>query len=163
MKLSEETRLKLSILKKGKKPKNFGVSFGLKGKLNNNWKGGITTKNEKIRKSIKYVEWRTSVFRRDSYTCQECGVKSKNIQAHHIKCFADFKESRFDINNGITLCKKCHTKTETYLNRWSIKEKTNETFNKNWELKDVYRKTVDSRYTQEKFMQKPLFPYQQFN
>ena len=36
--------------------------------------------------------------------------------------------------------------------KFYIKEKTNETFNKNWELKDVYRKTVDSRYTQEKFM-----------
>jgi 5-methylcytosine-specific restriction endonuclease McrA len=118
-KRSEEYKKKLSLIKKGVKPKNFGISFGLKGELNNKWKGGVTTENEKIRKSKEYIFWRISVFERDNFTCMDCGVRSRNIQAHHIKCFADYPESRMDIDNGITLCKKCHIKTDTYLNRWN--------------------------------------------
>ena len=91
---------------------------GNRGEKNNNWKGGVTPINEKIRKSIDYKIWRKSVFDRDNYTCQQCGEKenvSGKLEADHIKPFAYFPQLRFAIYNGRTLCKECHKKTDTYL------------------------------------------------
>jgi hypothetical protein len=79
------------------------------GANNNNWKGGITGENEKIRRSDKYNKWRDDIYKRDNYKCQICGSK-KDIVAHHIKEFAEYPELRFDINNGITVCRSCHYK-----------------------------------------------------
>lgn len=86
-----------------------------KGKDNPNWKGGITPETIIIRNSKAYKEWRASVFKRDNYTCQECNDRCGNgksvyLEAHHKKPFATHIESRFDVNNGVTLCKKCHSK-----------------------------------------------------
>lgn len=79
------------------------------GENNNKWKGGITTENEKIRKSDEYKNWRTSVFERDNFTCQCCNDNSgRNLQAHHIENFTNNEDLRFSINNGITLCENCH-------------------------------------------------------
>jgi 5-methylcytosine-specific restriction endonuclease McrA len=72
------------------------------------WKGGITPLNEKIRKSTIYKMWRKNIFKRDNYTCQICGEIGGRLNANHIKKFSDFVGLRFDVNNGITLCKKCH-------------------------------------------------------
>lgn len=55
----------------------------------------------------QYKKWRKQVYVRDGYTCKMCGAKKK-LEAHHIKLWAHFPELRFDVNNGITLCKKCH-------------------------------------------------------
>lgn len=63
-----------------------------------------------IRNSGEYSEWRRNVFERDNYTCKACGLKGGVINAHHIKHFSKFPKLRLDLNNGITLCKKCHRK-----------------------------------------------------
>lgn len=85
-----------------------------KGEQNNNWKGGVTSLNEKIRKSKRYKDWRKAVFERDGYTCNKCGKIGGDLHADHIKQFAFHPELRFELSNGRTLCKKCHRKTKTY-------------------------------------------------
>jgi hypothetical protein len=108
--LSEKTKKKI-----GEAQKRFRVLFPGKflGENSSNWKGGITPENQKIRTSLEFKQWRRSVFNRDDYTCQKCGAKSGNgkaiyLHAHHLLPFAEYPEKRFDINNGLTLCKECH-------------------------------------------------------
>ena len=81
----------------------------LAGKNNYNWKGGITPERTRIYFSKEYKDWRKAVFERDNYTCQKCGDNSgNNLRSHHLDSFADYPEKRFDVDNGITLCKNCH-------------------------------------------------------
>lgn len=80
------------------------------GENHKDWKGGITTESEKIRKSNAYIVWRDAVRRINNYTCQECGVRGGNLHVHHIKPFSTHPEIRMAIDNGTTLCVKCHRK-----------------------------------------------------
>lgn len=84
------------------------------GELSLNWRGGKTEANKLIRNSKEYSLWRTAVFERDNFTCIWCKERGGKLEADHIKPFASFPELRFAIDNGRTLCKKCHSTTETY-------------------------------------------------
>ena len=108
LKHSEESKNKMSLSLIGRSaPKTAFTSERMCGTNNVNWKGGVTPINEKIRKSKIYKEWRFSVMKRDDFTCMVCKFQGY-VNAHHIKRFEDFKELRFDVNNGITLCPQCH-------------------------------------------------------
>lgn len=61
------------------------------------------------RNSFRYREWRTKVFQRDGYRCVVCGT-NHNLQAHHIEHWKENKVLRYEVENGITLCRKCHLK-----------------------------------------------------
>ena len=115
IKRTEETKRKMSSSKMGDK--------------NPSWRGGITPLDWEIRKSYLYRQWRSDVFTRDNFTCVLCGDKTGNtIEADHIKSFAlilrekQIKnmeqavncEELWNINNGRTLCKSCHRKTDTF-------------------------------------------------
>lgn len=82
---------------------------------------GKRTKEKIIRQSWAYKAWRTLVFERDNYTCQDCGLhnekglgKSIILHADHIKPFALFPDLRFEVSNGRTLCFPCHKRTNTW-------------------------------------------------
>jgi len=74
----------------------------------------LTPIHSRIRESREYKVWRTSVFRRDNFTCLLCGTKKRPFHADHIKPFAYFPELRFVLENGRTLCVPCHKQTETW-------------------------------------------------
>lgn len=67
-----------------------------------------------IKQSHEYKVWRKSVFEKNCYTCQVCKQRGGELQADHIKPQSIFPELRFDLNNGRTLCRPCHLKTDTW-------------------------------------------------
>jgi len=98
------------------------------------WKGGITKLQIIIRTCRPYMKWKKSIFKRDGHICQLTGGRGGELNAHHIKPFAqllqeflelypdlDYVNDRkkfyeklyafeplWDIGNGITLSKKAH-------------------------------------------------------
>jgi hypothetical protein len=119
---TKEHKLKISVANKGRirtpeQRRKLGESR--KGEKSHFWKGGISTANELARKSVEYAIWREAVFKRDNYTCQDCGAhsghgKRVDLHADHRKPWALFPELRFAIDNGKTLCVPCHKKTPTF-------------------------------------------------
>ena len=82
-------------------------------------KRGTKPRTYHLRERKKYGnafdrEWRTDVFERDNYTCQDCKNRGGRLQAHHIKPYREYPELRHNINNGLTLCVDCHKKTPSY-------------------------------------------------
>ena len=61
-----------------------------------------------MKRTREHRIWRIAVIRRDG-TCAVCGTR-KSRQAHHMNSYSYFPEQRYDVNNGITLCRTCHTK-----------------------------------------------------
>ena len=51
--------------------------------------------------------WSAVVRTRDKYVCQACGTPTKRAEAHHIFT-RQHMSTRFDVDNGITLCWPCH-------------------------------------------------------
>ena len=118
---SPDMRIKQSKALRGK----------FKGEKSSNWKGGITPISHLIRQSFKYQQWRQQIFLRDDFTCQKCGARGIYLEAHHKKSFKKliYEVKKYlplfslfdgamsyspfwDIDNGITLCEKCHNKTK---------------------------------------------------
>lgn len=64
--------------------------------------------------SPQYKAWRAAVYKRDGKRCKApfCNHKTKGLNAHHIKRWADCPTLRFDVSNGITLCRACHKKIQ---------------------------------------------------
>jgi hypothetical protein len=120
--MSEKTIEKLRIAR-AKQDMSF-----LRGANHHNWKGGVTPIMKQIRTLYEYTRWRSSVFERDDWTCQDCKKRGGTLNAHHIKPFsriitdnnvttveeAKLCSELWDISNGITLCNTCHFKTDTY-------------------------------------------------
>jgi transposase len=99
--LTKETKQKIS--------KSLNGRF--RGNLNPQWKPNAVHKwRTIIHSQFEYKEWRKKVFHRDGYTCMTClKPSSGDIQAHHIFPVETNPNLVFDPNNGITLCRKCHS------------------------------------------------------
>ena len=101
--------------------------FGKIGKLHPCWKAGGKNRFKKfLRTTYDYRKWRTSIFERDDYTCQDCKKRGGYLEVHHkislVKILDDYKIDDldkallcpilWDIDNGITYCTQCHSKND---------------------------------------------------
>lgn len=119
---SEETRKKMSLAQLGKKKspehaKNIGLAkigvplLKIAGKNHYRWiENRLLLKDDyKDRGGQLHRDWSRNVKTRDCWKCKigddNCSGK---IEAHHILSWKDYPELRYDINNGITLCKFHH-------------------------------------------------------
>lgn len=97
----------------------YSISCGCKHRENNalrrganhpSWNPDLTDEDRmRKRKVLENSEWRKDVFERDNYTCKICKERGGVINAHHLDSWHWCKERRFDLDNGVCLCKCCHT------------------------------------------------------
>jgi 5-methylcytosine-specific restriction endonuclease McrA len=108
---------KMSESQKGRKVEEWKkkqISMTLQGITNEkDWNGFVSSDNKRIRMSREYASWRTEVFKKDNYTCQDCEDRSGKgkkvyLHAHHVMSFSEYPKYRFIVEFGHTLCKKCH-------------------------------------------------------
>jgi 5-methylcytosine-specific restriction endonuclease McrA len=73
------------------------------------WKGGRPWERFS---DERYLIWRTAVLERDNYVCQDCGrvcaKYERGLAAHHLLSYAEHPDMRYEISNGVTLCRDCH-------------------------------------------------------
>ncbi len=80
-----------------------------RGSKSRKWNPLLTDKERaKKRDEGPSREWRVGVYERDDYTCRDCGHRGHDLHAHHIIPYAQEQSTRFAVENGITLCVKCH-------------------------------------------------------
>jgi len=123
-KLPEDVKIKIRNYWTDKRRKEHSEKIKLQfangrkplyGKDSPNWRGGHSIKRHQRYKTPEYKSYVKAVLKRDNYTCQICGArnghgKAISLQVHHKIHFWQDPELAYDIDNGITLCKKCHQK-----------------------------------------------------
>jgi len=69
--------------------------------------GSVSNTGDKNRK--KYKAWRKNVLSRYGNVCALCGKKEKSLHSHHIVPWFEDESLRYDVKNGVALCKDCHS------------------------------------------------------
>lgn len=109
---SKETLEKMRLRKLGKKlSKEHRLKLALShtGAKHWNWMGGIT----KLPYSVDWTNTlKRSIRERDNYICQICSQYGCSV--HHI----DYDKKNSIPDNLITLCRSCHTKTNSDRKNW---------------------------------------------
>lgn len=121
-------RKHMEEMHKGQLPWNTGKKRPeMMGDKHPRWRGGASSLRKRIRDCFEYRQWRSDIFTRDDFICQECGIKGVYLEAHHChKRFVDILkeyeietleealecEELWNINNGQTLCRDCHQLTK---------------------------------------------------
>ena len=111
-----ELRWKETLLKNGSN-KGFGFNFRAKrgsfiGENNPNWHEGAS----KFSYGFEFnAELKRKIFRRDKFTCQNCGkYPVNNLVTHHI----DYDKRNSSETNLISVCKSCNLKANFNRDYW---------------------------------------------
>ncbi len=81
------------------------------GVVNPNYKDGSSSERDCMKATKRYKELLRAVYARDDYTCARCGCRGSGagqLNAHHRRAWAGNREARFDADNLVTLCRRCH-------------------------------------------------------
>lgn len=109
---SKETRRKMRENHKGMTGKEHSAEWveNMKGENNPCWVEDRTQlKRREQRNDSLYQDWRKNVLKRDNKKCKINNRDCKDrLEVHHILGWSEYPELRYNINNGITLCKKHH-------------------------------------------------------
>lgn len=133
------------------------IHCGCKGNLEVNFIDEECLVDEERRKSrnypveegqISYATFRKRVLERDNSTCVICGYKYKekyDIVVHHLDAYFSYPERRTDVENGVSLCKKCHNK---FHRKYGKRDNTEEQF------KEFYKNIKNKEFTQKVYVKK---------
>lgn len=80
-----------------------------RGPEHHNWNPALTNEDRDDRRTVEYLAWAKAVYARERYKCAVCNKRTRKPEAHHLNCWKHFPEQRYDINNGIAVCRECHT------------------------------------------------------
>lgn len=114
-----ETRARImkGIQERSTNPDWYNAKHFQSGEDHPRWQGGKSKERSTLISRYEYKSWRSAVYKRDNFTCQHCGQYGRDLIAHHIKSWADYPELRFDVDNGLTLCRACHDKLHGYIKK----------------------------------------------
>lgn len=81
-----------------------------RGENHPNYNPNLTDEERSDRRSnLQYREWQQKVKEKAKFTCDICGDnRGGNLESHHLDGHNWCKDKRYDINNGVCLCDKCH-------------------------------------------------------
>lgn len=71
------------------------------------WNPQLTALDRNKHRGSKHQKWSKAVIGRDGQ-CVRCKKAECRLNAHHIELFRTAKDKRYDVDNGRTLCVKCH-------------------------------------------------------
>lgn len=96
------------------------------GENNNRWNENLTEKDRKKQRKLRHLSQSLAYecHKKCNFKCYNC-KSNRKIIAHHLNSWKLFPEERFDQNNLITLCNKCH---KEYHRNVNIKNVTKENF-----------------------------------
>lgn len=107
------------------------------GENNPRWKGGVSTLYKLIQRNLWEI-WKFPILKRDNFECQTCGYHGKFLEVHHKRRLVEIRDmilaanphlainvyeervelaqlivAEHKLQDGITLCKKCHRAIHT--------------------------------------------------
>lgn len=87
------------------------LSERMRGEHNPNYNHNLTDEQrrerEDARRSPEYWRWQKAVIARDAHSCVLCS-STEGVKAHHFYSFTNFRDLRYDVENGIALCDAHH-------------------------------------------------------
>lgn len=85
--------------------------------------------NKRSYRGANWEEIRLRIYRRDNFTCQDCGIKCESkrdavfsgnvIQCHHIEKYSIAQNNSDE--NLVTLCLDCHSEADKFASNRSVK------------------------------------------
>lgn len=85
--------------------------YGRVGAMNPRYVDGSSPERQRLYARHDWKQFLRQIYRRDGFCCVRCRAPKsgpKSLHAHHIKPWAGNPDLRFNENNVVTLCRRCH-------------------------------------------------------